>query len=461
MRTKRLWMIAGFLVFSFYTGAKNNPDNDKFGADSAKCVENLSLYKEFVKQKNYKDALPGWRAVFEMCPKSTRSIYSDGIKIYQYLILKEKDPAIQNKYVDTLMLIYDQRIQYFGNNKKYPEGWILGRKGNDLYKYRNDNVEAAYKCLAGSVELMGVKSEMGILTPFMHNSIRMFDMGKHSAEKVVDDYVLASDIVDQNLANLTEDTGPDEEEDSGTDAGSSKKDKLLKVKENLDNLFVTSKPATCETIVPIFKPKFEAKPDDVELIKKIVRLLNRQDCTEDPLFFNVSARLNELEPNPIASYALARMSRNQEKYAKAVEYYTKAVELETVDSLKAQYLIEMAAIVGTKLGNPAQGRTYALRAAELKKNWGIPYVLIGTFYGSSASSCGDNECIKKTVYWAAVDKLNYAKSIDPKVADEANKYINTFSLQFPGKEECFFYGIEEGQSYTVGCWINETTKARF
>jgi hypothetical protein len=27
-------------------------------------------------------------------------------------------------------------------------------------------------------------------------------------------------------------------------------------------------------------------------------------------------------------------------------------------------------------------------------------------------------------------------------------------------EEAFFYGYQEGQEYTVGCWINEKTKVR-
>ena len=35
----------------------------KYGTDSANCVIHLSLYREFYKQKNYKDALPHWRWV--------------------------------------------------------------------------------------------------------------------------------------------------------------------------------------------------------------------------------------------------------------------------------------------------------------------------------------------------------------------------------------------------------------
>ena len=41
------------------------------------------------------------------------------------------------------------------------------------------------------------------------------------------------------------------------------------------------------------------------------------------------------------------------------------------------------------------------------------------------------------------------------------KKIANAKSRFPSKEDCFFYGINEGDSYTIGGWINETTSARF
>ncbi|PLX08882.1 MAG: tetratricopeptide repeat protein [Marinilabiliales bacterium] len=433
----------------------DDPSESKFGTDSAACVTNLSLYGEFVKQKNYKDAVSGWRNAFDICPQSTRKLYSDGVKIYSYLIKNEKDEAKKEPLIDTLLMIYDRRIEYFGNNKKYPEGWILGRKGNEIYRYRRDNVEEAYQCLSKSMEMQKEKTEAGIITPLMYMSIKMMKLEKHSADQVVNDYVTAMDIIEGNIKKLNEN-------ELISEAKKAKKlDRLVKTKENLDNLFVASSAATCESIVPIFKPKFEANRDDIDLLKKIVRLLDKQKCEDDPLFFEASAKLNELEPSSMASYALAKMSVKNEKYSKAAEYYNKAIELEQVDSLKAQYYYELAAVTGSKLGNRSKARTYALKAANLKPNWGMPYVLVATFYAASASSCGEDAFHKKIAYWAAVDKLNYAKSVDPSVASEANKLIGAYSGQYPNKEDAFFYGVTEGQTVTVECWINEKTTARF
>ena len=56
----------------------------KYGNDTLKCKQMLSLYSTFVKQKNYEDAMEGWRYVFNECPRSTKNIYLHGAKIFKY-----------------------------------------------------------------------------------------------------------------------------------------------------------------------------------------------------------------------------------------------------------------------------------------------------------------------------------------------------------------------------------------
>jgi hypothetical protein len=78
----------------------------------------------------------------------------------------------------------------------------------------------------------------------------------------------------------------------------------------------------------------------------------------------------------------------------------------------------------------------------------------------SANSCGDNDLTKKVAYWAAVDKYNKAKAIEPDMADEMNELIRRYSPYFPPAEVLFFYNLEEGDTYEIGCWINEKTIIR-
>ena len=49
--------------------AKAQTLDSKYGLDSALTIVNASIYSEFVKQKNFKEALPAWRYVFCNAPK--------------------------------------------------------------------------------------------------------------------------------------------------------------------------------------------------------------------------------------------------------------------------------------------------------------------------------------------------------------------------------------------------------
>jgi hypothetical protein len=54
-----------------------------------------------------------------------------------------------------------------------------------------------------------------------------------------------------------------------------------------------------------------------------------------------------------------------------------------------------------------------------------------------------------------------AKSVDADAAEEAGKQLASVRKYFPTQKDCFFLGIQEGQTVTVGGWINVDTKARF
>ena len=162
-------VILGVFALILIAGSSFAQKKGKYGAtdeDSIKCVENLSLYIEFYKQKNYNDALSGWRWVYNNCPRSSKKMYANGAKMYKYLSKKEKDPVKKEKLVDTLMASYDQRIENFGQ-----EGFVLGLKGEAYMQYRKDKVEEAYGILKKSVELTGKKSKAGPLTAYFQASI--------------------------------------------------------------------------------------------------------------------------------------------------------------------------------------------------------------------------------------------------------------------------------------------------
>ena len=64
---------------------KGIEDGSKYGKgqDSINCIKNLSLYREFFKHNNYRDAITPWRQVFGECPASSERMYVEGITMYR------------------------------------------------------------------------------------------------------------------------------------------------------------------------------------------------------------------------------------------------------------------------------------------------------------------------------------------------------------------------------------------
>ena len=86
---------------------------------------------------------------------------------------------------------------------------------------------------------------------------------------------------------------------------------------------------------------------------------------------------------------------------------------------------------------------------------------MATIYASAAGDCGANAVEKNAVYWAAINKLTYARSIDPSIADKASQLISAYSKVVPDKGVAFQLGFKEGDSIDIGCWINETVSIKF
>jgi len=405
--------------------------------DSISCVQNLSLYIEFYKQKNYADAVKGWRKAAVTCPKSTESLWQNGISIFQNLAKAEKDAAAKDLLLDTLFWAYDQRIEHFGK-----EGYVLGRKGSDMAKYRKKDPKAANEVLMRSLELQGMKMEAGAMIYLYKTSLDLFKKGEIEKIALFDLYGRLAEISAHNINAA--------KSDAHVNA-------YTKAQENVDKMFVQV--ADCASLVEVFQPKYEATPDDAELLKRILKFMDKQDCTSEDLYQQAAVSLDKIEPSAESGYAIANGYAKKKQYGEALDYYTKAAERTDDNELKMKAYSKGAA-VALASGRYSTAKSYALKMLSINPNSGDAYIMIGDAYAKGRKGCGDNECTKRAAYWAAVDKYAKAKSVDPSVADQAQSRINTYTAQFPKKEDCFFHGINDGDPYTLDCWIGETTTVR-
>lgn len=443
--------ISSLLTLALIAGLSFKSDvaaQGKFGAtpeDSVKCIMNLSLYTEFYKQwknskyknESIKDAIVPWRKVFKTCPGARQSTYIDGVKMYTHFIKNESDPDRKNALIDTLMIIFDTRIENFGK-----EGYVLGRKGVSLYSMRLSDYEEAYNILKKSIDLDENKSYPDVLVFFMRATKKMIDEGKAPEDIIFDNYDQSSKIIEANIEKYKNDA--------------KKLANWENVRGNIDLIFEPF--ATCEAIIKIYTPKFEENPDDIKMLKKLTKLLDRKKCTDDPLYFDATVKLYDLEPSPESAYLIGKMLMKNEKFGEAIDYLKEGEKLDDSDARADSYLY--IAECYRSLKNYSSARTYALKCAAERPEDGHPYLIIGDMYAASSKTCGDNEIAKKAVYWVAVDMYYKAKSVDPEIADIANERIRSYSVYFPPKEDIFFHNLNEGDEYEVECWINTKTKIR-
>lgn len=415
---------------------KNGPKYGLTAEDSVKNIVEFSLYREFAKQKNYADAYKHWRRVFLKAPKISQNIYIDGVKLLDYQINTTKDAELRNKFVDTMMMVYDQRIQYY--NKK---GYVLGRKGVDLSRYRPDASQQVYDILRESVELQGNKSSASELANYFKALVSLANADQIDKAVVIETYDVIGTIIDYNIKK-----GKKVEDYKN----------VLGFVENAVEPF-----SNCENLVAIYTPKFEANSEDVVMLEKITKVLNRKDCTNSELFFHATEKLHKLQPTAESAYLMGKMKVKNEDFIGGAKYLEESISLfdNDEDKVDAYYLLSN---IYMHIKQFAKARNYALAGLKIHPNDGNFYITIGDMYAMSAKQCGGNDLTNKVAYWAAVDKYIKARNIDPseKVKETANARISSYSKYFPPSETIFFHDLKEGDKYTVECWINETTTVR-
>ena len=126
------------------------------GQDSINCLQNISIYTEYVKTNNFQDAYTPWKAVFDETPWAQVGTYTNGAKILRALIAAEKDGAKQKEYFNLLMKVHDQRIQYLDklntvSRTKSSKGDIMGTKAHDYLSMGGQDMNAAYEMFAEAV----------------------------------------------------------------------------------------------------------------------------------------------------------------------------------------------------------------------------------------------------------------------------------------------------------------------
>jgi hypothetical protein len=408
------------------------------------------IYRAFINKEEYPEALPYWRTAYSMAPAADgmrTTHYSDGARLYRYLFEGTTDDALKTKYVDSVRLIYDHGI--YCNPRV---GNLMGMKAFDLYYYFKDysSDKEIYDLFSKNIDMDGLKTNAFVLNPYADVLIRMINEGAISKEEGYQRFQEVTAILKEGLANS--------KEKASFEIVASYAPQRLEELEAIEDFFPAAyyleryypeylaDSTNCEVVNSVYSRFSWGKVDDSDPRMKTLANKVSNDCRIEESLSSARQAYNALQVG---------------KYREAVRGFDLAIS-ETDDSdKKARFNLINAQIYYAYLKSFDNSRKYALNALKFKPNWGEPYLLIGKLYASSGPLCGPGRgWDSQIVTWAAIDKWVQAKSLDAAVSAEANKLINQYTVFMPSREDVFQRGLKEGQSFKVGCWIQETTTIR-
>ncbi len=449
--------------FSQCENWNNSPQKDQ--AENAH-----SNYRSALKMNDFDLAYSEWKNAYELAPAADglRDFhFTDGIKIYKHQLKQATDDAKKKELVAEILKLYDEVAHCYENGgitlsncdadcHKTRAGQLIGRKAFDMFYEFNspyaENLEAFQK----SLDMAGNGVEYIIFEPTANILVYQYQQEKMTAAEVR--------AIHEQLVQAA-DYGVENSKDYKEYYESAKARMLAKFAEIESDIF------DCAYFKKKLEPMYNEKPDDPDVVKYVYNKLVQEGCPKDDEFLvklqstyetyasEENARLQaEFEANNPGVLA-SRLYRDGDFETAAVKY-REALESEEDPDKRAEYYFYIASIEFRKLNKWQEARSNALKASQLRPNWGQPYMLIGDIYAQAAKSCGGDAWGQRIVILAALDKYIHARSIDPSVDEDAGRKIAIYNGNRPSKDDAFMRGHKEGDVLSTGCWIGESTKLR-
>lgn len=437
---RKLYMLVA-LLFTATTVTTAQDFDPKFGADPADRENNVKMLNQLqdsYMMKQYDEVLVLMRPLIEKCPKATPNLYIRGVEIYRNKLLKATSKEDRTKYLDSMMILYDQRAVAFGDHPKQGLPYIKEQKAKMFFDFAPTEVERATKYFREAIEVSGTKIDPDVLVAFFNMLTDSFKLDDLTPEAYLDDYEYLTTLLGKEPSPETE-----------------------PALAAIEQLFVSSGAANCENIEKIFRPKYEAAKTDGALIKKILGLFQRGKCNND-FQFSLLEQYYKTDPTPEMAAMLASAYEDRKDFTKALSFIEIAIASESDPKQKVNYYLR-AASANLTMGNYRNAADLSRKAIAIDEASPMAhFVYANAMAGGVSQACSDFD--RQAAYWLVVDLYrNALKYIgeDEGIRATINSAINSYSGNFIKKEDVFMYGLDEGAAYTVNCgWISGRTTVR-
>ncbi len=436
MRTVTKLFLA--LTFSISTLQIFAQDDAKYGDNPDECKKAITTMTIYSKQKQYEDAARSFRKTLALCPEASINTYIVGEDVMEYYIKKnKKNKELKDKYVDSLIMVYDLRMKYFAESKK-SKMKIIEKKGKALAEYRiNESMEEAYQLLDSAVNYTFPKTYASTSVRYMYVTKIMNKRGKLDCNGVIKNYLKVAKIVTANA------------DKKGYDK---LKDKAINYADAC---------LECDLLDSLYTADFEKFQNDTNWLDDGIDLLSDKKCTSSQILVKMMEKRFESSPAAKTAIVLAQYFNSKQENDKANSYFDKAIELEKDNGKIVSYLIKKAKFQN-RIGSYSGARATANKALAIDSKVAEAYIIIGDAISYGAGSCKDLKFKGAEVFWVAVDFYNKAAAVaeDAELKAKAVSKVAQSSKYFPLEKDIFLNTLNEGDSYEVGCWVNTTTTVR-
>ena len=447
MKSVKLILAAAAMLVGMSASAQDFSDDalyGKWGATAEERASNIgasNFLKEALDAKDYKAATEHFQQLLNNCPGASQNTFARGVSLYKNKAARARSITEKKMYIDSILLIYDKRIEYFGDHPKNGKDYILDMKARDMLRYCTTNrplLRAGLKDAVDAAMETG-RINLDIVASYFKNLCEDFEYDDEvTSEMVLTEY--------ERLSPLFADVSAEDEQ----------------YRDLFETSFGTSGAASCENLETLFAQKLEANPDDEALLSQAVALMSRAQCTSN-FFFDTTERYYAIKPSSETALFLAQGFQGRGQNDKALKYLREALAVET-DPAKKEPLYVQIGLIEISKHNYSAAAEAARELRGINPENGYSYFILGQCYAST--TCPDDKIGGTSVYWAAYDAMAQAVNLlkdEPEVQKAAQQLMNAYRAAFPVQEACFFAELTAGDRYTILCGFaaGQSTTVRY